>query len=363
MNLKRFVLGCALVLATFFQVDACRFTVREIGFTTLSQDIYTLIIVDEKADALDQQWKSVHERLSDSNIRLAVLHPDQDATHPFVKQVVSSGVKLPAKVLLAPDGRLLVLSEYSLPVLFDQLLDSPVCRRIRNEFPEVFSVILYVEGKDEQINHKVEALINKDCDQIENSMPHMPKEVKKGPVLVTISNKEMLQEKVLLWALGIEQQPNEPMTFVLYGRGRIMGTAVTASSIGEGNLLKLMSMIGADCECGLDRKWMLGHQLPLFWSVENRQHLMDEVGFDVDNPMILAEMSRILAKEVDPQMAGNVSFGPEVVDLNNAFAPVPDISYEAKSTDGKINAWWFLVGGITTLIVALGIWLFLRNNK
>lgn len=359
----RWILGVILLFSTFYTVEGCRFTVREIGFTTLSQDIYSLIIVDEKADAMDQQWKRVHKRLSDSNIRLAVLHPEHDAAHPFVKQVVNNGVKLPAKVLLAPDGRLLELSEYSVSELLGQGLDSPVCRRLRNELPEVFSVILYVPGKDEQVNRKVEDVINRDCDQIENSMPHMPKEVKKGPVVVTVLNEEILQETVPLWALGIEQQPNEPMAFVLYGRGRIMGTAVSASSILEGNLFKLMSMIGADCECGLDRKWMLGHQLPLFWSVANRQHLMDEVGFDVDNPMILAEMSRILAKEVDPQMAGNVSFGPEVVDLNNAFAPVPKISYEEKRTDRKIAFWWIYVGGVGILIVGSGFYLFFRNNK
>ena len=43
------------------------------------------------------------------------------------------------------------------------------------------------------------------------------------------------------------------------------------------------------------------------------------IGFDVDNPMILAEMSRILAKESLSETTGSVAFAPETIDLDEVF--------------------------------------------
>ena len=85
-----------------------------------------------------------------------------------------------------------------------------------------------------------------------------------------------------------------------------MGEKVNAGQIREGLLYKYMSMIGADCECGLDRKWMLGKQIPLLWPSVSRQTLATNLGFDVDNPMLLSEMSMILAKETNPDLLGDV---------------------------------------------------------
>lgn len=124
-----------------------------------------------------------------------------------------------------------------------------------------------------------------------------------------------------------------------------------------------MSMIGADCECGLDRKWMLGSQIPLFWSAENRQQLANEIGFDVDNPMILAEMSRILAKEVNANISDEVGYGIEVIDLNEAFDQVPEMSYENSESDESSNVMIISLGLITFLILGTGAYFYFRNRN
>jgi len=187
----------------------------------------------------------------------------------------------------------------------------------------------------------------------------MPKEVKKGPTAIFISQEKSLQEQILLWSLGVKERPDEPMAFVLYGRGRMMGDVISMASVQEGQLHNLLLMIGADCECGLDRKWMLGSQIPMLWDEESRQQLQNEVGFDVDNPMILAEMSRILAKETKPELAGDIGFGPDVIDLNNAFeiGDRPVGGLENKKL-------WYLIWigvGILILILVFGVWLYYRN--
>lgn len=247
--------------------------------------------------------------------------------------------------------------------LLDFILNSPVRTELTNDFVDVFSVVLWVEGKDDQMNVELENFIQRDCDRIKNIMPHMPKEVRNGPKVVRISINEFEEEKLLLWSLGIEQPPEEPIAFVLYGRGRIMGGALVAAEIAESKLFNYMSMIGADCECGLDRKWMLGNQIPMLWATGPRQQLANEVGFDVDNPMILAEMSRILAKETNPDIAGELGFGIQVIDLDEAFDEVPEIKFDEKDSEVILNPFVIVILTFTLSVILIGFFLYYRNMK
>jgi len=338
--------------------------VREIGFSTLSRDIYSFVLVDANVDGADPYYQEVRNQLNDINIRFAVLHPNKDVAHPFMKQILENSIPLPAKVLIAPDGRMLVLNEYNLMDALNILKVSPLREKVRCEFIDVFAVVLWFEGDNTQKNRVVEAEMFSNCEQISNIMAHMPKEVKKKPLVIRVSKDDFQKEKILMWALGVDEKFTEPKAFVLYGRGRIMGDAISSASILEGNLFKLMSMIGADCECGLNRNWMLGNQIPLMWPQETRQELTNELGFDVDNPMILAEMSRILAKEVNVEQAEGISYGPESIDLNKAFNKLPKIPYEEETKSGIVPMWsWYLIAFLV-FILAFGIFLFLRNlNK
>ncbi len=359
----RIFLGLVFSILFYVNVNACRFTVREIGFSTLSQDIYALVVIDRKAVASDPSWQSMRNKMDDSNIKLLVLHPESDATHPYVREAHNQQLSLPANLLIAPDGRMLELLTNDLSELADVVLHSPVRNELINDFVDVFSVVLWVEGKDDHINAELESFIQRDCDRIKNIMPHMPKEVRNGPKVIRISTGEFEEEKLLLWSLGIEQPPEQPIAFVLYGRGRIMGGALIDTEIAESKLFNYMSMIGADCECGLDRKWMLGNQIPMLWTSEPRQQLANEVGFDVDNPMILAEMSRILAKETNPDIAGEVGFGIEVIDLNEAFNEVPEIIFDENDPEVILNPLVIVISTFALSIVLVGFFLYYRNMK
>jgi len=347
-----------------FNAEACRFTVREIGFSTLSHDIYSLVVIDNTASTSDQKWNRVRDSLEDSNIRLSVLHPEHDVENPHVKKAISDKSLLPAYLLVAPDGGTLVLEQGEISDIVDRVLNSGIRNSLRNEFSEVFSVVLLIEGRDEVKNAEAGRSIIGDCKRIESIMPYMPKEVRNGPVTIRISAGEFQNEKILLWSLGIEEQPEEPVAFVLYGRGRIIGEGVNAEAISEGMLYKYMSMIGADCECGLDRKWMLGKQIPLLWPSRSRQRLAKNLGFDVDNPMILSEMSMILAKETNAELAGDVSFGIETIDLDSAFDQVPEILFEEEVPS---NSFKNLILISSLLLVAMvltgGLILFRRKRK
>ena len=109
---------------------------------------------------------------------------------------------------------------------------------------------------------------------------------------------------------------------------------------------------------------MLGSQIPLLWPMENRQQLADEIGFDVDNPMILAEMSRILAKEVNANNStGNVGYGIEVIDLNEVFDQVPEMSYENKEEEGSLSLMYISLAGMAIVILGTGGYFYFRNRN
>jgi len=61
-------------------------------------------------------------------------------------------------------------------------------------------------------------------------------------------------------------------------------------------------LIGQDCECDLDRAWLKGPLLPGRWGRELQQAALDTLGFDPGNPMVRAEISRIV--ERGPQNPG-----------------------------------------------------------
>ena len=132
--------------------------------------------------------------------------------------------------------------------------------------------------------------------------------------------------------MGVEEIPEKPVAFVVYGKGRIMGELINYESIALGDVFKLLSIIGADCECGLDRKWLFGYQVPLNWPKQTRQDLSNTLGFDVDNPMVLTEMSRILAIENRvPQDPDGITYEPIVVNLDEEFDDIPEIVHNTQS--------------------------------
>ncbi len=356
--MKAWSISILLLFAASLHVDACRFTVREIGFSVLSQNIYTVAVIDEGANAEDVFWQEYHEKNRDCNLRLEVLNPCFDVEHPIVKKAKQKGVQFPAIVLTAPDGRLYLFKERAISEVYQEILESTLGLSLSHLFPEVFAVIVWLEGEDAEKNQTAENKLKQACKDIESIMPNMPKMVKKGPVSISVSREDFQRERLLFWSLGIHSIPPEPLAFVIYGRGRIIGEVLNYQQILDGELYSYMSMIGADCECGLDKKWMLGHQIPLFWGQKSRTYLTKLLGFDVDNPLILAEMSRILAKESLSDQSGSIAFAPESIDLEEVFGNSETVSETkteepAESRSGKVLIYTFIFLIAIVLITGL----------
>ena len=306
--------------------EACRFTVREIGFSVLSQTNYTLVIADGQLTLDHPTVQEIKRASKKSNIRLQLLHPEEDANHPLLEKAKAQGLVFPNAFLVGPEewmSPIAITEKYSLQAVkrtfFNAVLQSPLRRRLLDEVGHTFACVISIPGKDSQQNSTVNAIIKQACMNVKDIMPLMPKEVKNPPYMLQMTEKDLSPERFLLWSLGFSELPEQPHAVVLYGRGRFMGAPLSTEQIQEGLVYKYLAMIGADCECNLDRKWMLGTQIPLFWDQEIRQSLADVLTFDVDNPSILAEMSRILAKETIGDNAATISYAPESIDLDEAF--------------------------------------------
>ncbi|MCM4151029.1 hypothetical protein DHD05_05435 [Arenibacter sp. N53] len=361
-----------IILAFLFALyvttsQACRYTIREIGFSTLSKVTYVIYKVDENSRLFPKQQA---QGFAESNVKPMGLSLKEDASNPVTNFVEENNLPLPAYILVDPEGRMLVLSTPYLEGLERKsVLFSPTQNQLLAELPHIYASVILIEGHNDADNSAARNHILKACERINNIIPNMPKLVKIGPNMKVISQNNFEEEKSLLWSLGIEQAPKEPIAFIVYGRGRIMGEKIGLKDIKNDHIYKLLSIIGADCECGLDRKWMLGYQIPLNWPQNIRQGLSDDLGFDVDNPMILAEMSRILAIENKvPKDPNNVSFEPLVLDLDEEFNEIPEIMHQPIKVekDGELKIEQTVTYAIIFLAIALLLGLFIilkRKNK
>jgi hypothetical protein len=360
MRKVKILVGFALLLSCS-TVLACKYTIREIGFSTLSKVTYTVYKIDENVAFFPKQ---LSQSFVNANVRTTGLSAD-DSSHPAVKFALNQrGLEFPAYILAAPDGRMIVIPSSS---VHDAVLSSPVQRRLLGQLPESYAAVLLIEGKDDIKNEIARERVYRACERVTNILPNMPKLVDVGPEMIVVSNADFKQEKVMLWSLGVNQIPEEPIAFVVYGKGRIMGEELNYMQIKGEDAYKLLSIIGADCECGLDRKWMLGYQMPLDWPKETRQDLADELGFDVDNPMVLTEMSRILAIEnnvnIDP---GGVNFEPIVFDLDKEFEEIPEVEHipiqkAAESVGTNKMIIYSLV--FFALAIAIAAYVLMKKNK
>jgi hypothetical protein len=87
---------------------------------------------------------------------------------------------------------------------------------------------------------------------------------------------------------------NFPKTAIIYGRGRWIGPILEGEQISKRNLSELLLIIGADCECGIDRDWMRGTMIPSKWDKATREKVTENLEFDPENPLIKKEVRHIL---------------------------------------------------------------------
>ena len=304
--------AAVICLWSFFQAHplfACRYNVRETGFVDLAirpYYLYCYVSQGTPADITSSFKQISHAVLMDSNIEAEIIDTDRQRDHPSTKYLDLWSIQsFPTAVLVSPDGQSLSVPitkpdqpfKLTLRSVLDNLVSSPKREEILQEVIKTYGVVVLIEGTDPQDNKKAQEAVSEAIVTISRQMEMMPKPIAYPPVLLVIDSKSIPRETILLWSLGLNaDEISEPHAAVLYGRARWIGPLMKGKEINETNLSRILFVIGADCECGLDMQWIQGTMLPARWDAKMRARLVKTLEFDPENPMVKMEMSRILMR-------------------------------------------------------------------
>ncbi|MFQ6036307.1 MAG: hypothetical protein ACE5NM_10770, partial [Sedimentisphaerales bacterium] len=282
---------------------------REVGFVDLGiapYYLYGFVNQDTPQDIVSSFEEISSAAFMGSNIVFEIIDVEKQKEHPAMKCLDLWSIQsFPVAVLVSPDGQTLLVPVTERPRPFqetlqpalDSILFSPKRKEILQQISKTYGAVLLIEGVDAQENKKANQAVLAAIEQVSSQMEFLPKPIEHPPVLIVLEQKSLSQEKILLWSLGlIAEEIKKPHAAVLYGRARWLGPMFIGEQITEDNLASILFIIGGDCECGLDQRWLQGTMLPVKWDEKLLQLATETLEFDPENPMVKMEISWIVRR-------------------------------------------------------------------
>lgn len=375
--------------------DGCRYNVREIGFIDVGIEPYKLFVYIAQTTSrgeLDDFQSTLDAACVDTNIRCEPIPAGGDANHPALRLLSVHGIdSYPAAVIVSPDGpsrRLpLHVDDQSLAEAvsssLEAALDSPVRRRILEKAADSYGVVLLIEGLQQDRNAAAREAVSAAISYVGQQLEFLPKPIARGPEMVVLDQSSLAREEMLLWTLGFEPEDvNEPCAAVFYGRGRWIGPLFKGEMLTDENLLRVLPIIGEDCECGLDHRWLQGTMLPARWDASLQQRVAASLGFDPESPMVKMEMVSIVRRGMGGLGYSDAPFGYQEIEVGGkqagaSYPSIPEsngvtVEPEAKSaasgmdveqprTGGAVLAVSF--GGMVVLVAAVSAVILLKAKR
>jgi len=361
--------------------QACRYTVRDVGFADLGSERYTFFyFIDEQVPGVqaDRLAQAASVLFSDANVRYELVNLAKGDA-PQAKRLAKRTLGVPVGLLRSPDGELdrtihFPAATFDNPewAFLSSVVASPARGELIKKLIPAYAVILFVEGSDVAQTNRARDAVDGAIKAITPLLPEMPKPVDHPPEVVVISAKRVADESVLLWSLGLDDRVvPEPQAIVLMGRGRRVGQPLRGGLITRTALQEALAVVGQDCECGLDRVWMQGESFPLSWGREERTAAYAALGFDPDNPQVKAEMSRIIARGPNSRPSGvmqtassnfdqlALGYSEELIEFEpepQLPAPAPSVEPEPKAESKPIIKPEAEEGPPTPQVLAQTIW-------
>ena len=373
---------------------ACRYNVRDVGFVDLETEpyhFYAFVRQDTPAEVVSLLKTSAELALRDSNVSVEVVNTDEQKQHPALRNLpAESAASFPAAVLVSPDGQALPLTlakpgqpfREAVAAALDEIVSSPTREEIVRTVSQTFGAVLLIEGDNAEANSRARKTIADAIEQIRAQMKWLPKAIAEPPVMLVLDLASLAREKVLLWSLRLNtEQASAPRAAVLYGKARWIGPMMNGEEIAERNLTGIFSIMGADCECGLDISWTQGTRLPVRWDQALHAQVAKALGFDPENPMVKIEVSRILGRRgsstapavgyqelaLDTQPSSTASGTPAAGSTNKAAAnqrqaggPTPT---PLANTAPLLQTWLLFMAGLTVVVLSAGCWIILRAAR
>jgi hypothetical protein len=315
IRLKCLVVAAVCCLAFRpYPASGCEYNVREVGFIDVGIEPYRLLVYlpeDLSAEGSSSLKEALEVALAETNIRLQLVATGADANQPAMELARTHGIShFPATILVSPDGQSMPLTlpekvtspAQAIPAALGSILESPLRRQILEKCADAYGVVLLIEGPEPQANATAREAIATAVRQIGEQLEFLPTPIKSKPIktppeLVVLDRKSLTREQVLLWTLRLKPEDvNQPRAAVFYGRGRWLGPLFDAVTLTAGNLTQLLSIIGGDCECGLDHRWLQGTMLPARWDETLHTKVVESLGYDPENPMAKMEMISIIRR-------------------------------------------------------------------
>ena len=294
---------------------ACRYTVREIGFADFGKDSYQFVLFKDNriSDADAKMFKNIsYAALLNVNISVKIIDVEKEksALEMDYYKVTDKG-ELPNAILVSPEKRAKIFmlddtEDFTQTVwsILEEIVTSSARDKLIEHIIASYGVVYIIEGTDPVENERAINIVDNAISEIKQIMMSLPKPVQIPPTIITIKKNEIASEGVLLWSLGwTKMDKSKPAVALIYGRGRRMGPLLKGDFIKEDVIRNMLRFIGEDCECGLDRSWMLGTMIPLRWDSKLQSAVLEQYGFDADNPLVISEMSQILS--VAPERVNN----------------------------------------------------------
>ena len=304
--MKKLLLIFFFLLTNFNALLACRYTVREIGYSDLDTPNFTLVLVPSDDDSAQIRTfnRISYAALLNSNIQNAAVGPEFDAD-PVLQTEIDKKVRQKAgPFLLLKDERTKKMFFWpldkndfkeSLWTALEFMVISKVREDLFFRLARSFAVVMLVDGKNESQNQEYRNRIKSVIRDINTSLQDMAKPVSEPAAFMELDFQQRQAETLLLWSLGLDESAeDQALVVIFYGRGRMMGPALVGG-LTEEMLYNRLSIVGADCECGLERTWILGRMIPLRWESQWQDEITSRLGFDVENPVVKNEMQRIIS--------------------------------------------------------------------
>ena len=243
--------------------------------------------------------------LAESNVVFRLIDVDREKGHPALEYLYPNCQSVPCAVLVSPDEQTMPISvskpgepfEKTFRSAVDKILSSPKRSEILRQVCKMYGVVVVIEGPDAEENEKAKKGAAAAVEQVASQMELMPKEIGGPPVMMVMDANCLKDEEVLLWSLGLKpSDANEPLAVIIYGKARWMGPVFRGEQVNEADLASVLFVVGADCECGLDYKWLQGTRLPVRWDEKTHALAVESLGFDPESPMVKMEMGSIIGR-------------------------------------------------------------------
>ncbi len=338
----------------FLSSFACRFTIREIGYTRLNIETYLIRLEADTAknSRLVGDFKNLAYAYSiNANINYQISHTRGKI--PEIRCTNSRG-----DVIINKD----VVTLSGIHTYFKELLNSPLQQMMYSQIGNTFAFVVVFNDDDEKITDVVDSAL----EQFKKIAPNLDKKVDEHILKIVIPANRKDKEEFVLRSMGIEPGDEKPAVVVIYGRGRLTDTPLTGERITTHNLLNQLVTLGTDCECGIDLSPLLQRAIPFNWDTRMGQDVTDMLGIDVENPMILTEMGRILSKEPLETGKSEFSFVPQTIDLDKELAKGKRHQDEVVVSEEKSSALSvtvIILSIFMVLVVAIGLFMFLKNRR